>query len=214
MWIDVASGSVQGGSGSYAAAASVLQTGNGRPIAVPTRARMKKLPDVGTFFEQGLTDIAFQVQGFICLVGPIGMPRELVRRLSDMMVEGGKSERIVKILDKKNVIVFGNQNKAELIEMLPRVADHLTKAEFKEGDSAVLSYYETSDGKKIATWIRRGRTVLSAFDDITVRVRSQEMTLRPGKVERRGPSDFQTRTVLSLPVVTTKSFSESKKPAE
>ncbi len=99
MWIDVASGSVQGGSGSYAAAASVLQTGNGRPIAVPTKARMKKLPDIGTFFEQGATDIAFQVQGFICLVGPIGMPKELVRKLSDMMVEGGKSERILKILD-------------------------------------------------------------------------------------------------------------------
>ena len=99
MWIDVGSGSVQGGSGSYAAAASVLQTGNGRPIAVPTKTRMKKLPDIGTFYEQGATDIAFQVQGFICLVGPIGMPKELVKKLSDMMVEGGKSERIQKILD-------------------------------------------------------------------------------------------------------------------
>ena len=99
MWIDVASGSVQGGSGSVAAASSVLQTGSGRPIAVPTKLRMRKLPDVGTFFEQGLTDIAFQVQGFICLVGPAGMPKDLVKRLSDMMVEGGRSERIQKILE-------------------------------------------------------------------------------------------------------------------
>ncbi len=99
MWIDVASGSVQGGSGSYAAASSVLQTGSGRPIAVPTMKRMKKLPDVPTFYEQGVKDIAFQVQGFICLVGPIGLPRDIVRKLSDMMVEGGKSERIQKILD-------------------------------------------------------------------------------------------------------------------
>ena len=99
MWIDVASGSVQGGSGSVAAASSVLQTGSGRPIAVPTKARMRKLPDVGTFLEQGLTDIAFQVQGFICLVGPAAMPKDIVRKLSDMMVEGGKSERIQKILE-------------------------------------------------------------------------------------------------------------------
>ncbi len=99
MWIDVASGSVQGGSGSVAAASSVLQTGSGRPIAVPTKARMRKLPDVGTFLEQGLTDIAFQVQGFICLVGPAAMPKAIVRKLSDMMVEGGKSERIQKILE-------------------------------------------------------------------------------------------------------------------
>lgn len=99
MWIDVGSGAVQGGSGSYAAAASVLQTGNGRAIAVPTKARMKKLPEVGTFFEQGIGDVAFQVQGFICLVGPAAMPRDIVVKLSDMMVEAGKSERIQKILD-------------------------------------------------------------------------------------------------------------------
>jgi tripartite-type tricarboxylate transporter receptor subunit TctC len=99
MWQDVGSGSVQGGSGSYAAATPVLQAGNGKAIAVPTKARMKKLPDVGTFFEQGVEDIAFIVQGFICLVGPAAMPKDIVKKLSDMMVEGGKSERIQKILD-------------------------------------------------------------------------------------------------------------------
>ena len=99
MWIDVASGAVQAGSGSYAAAAAVLQSGNGRAIAVPTKTRMRKLPDVGTFLEQGIDDKAFQVQGFICLVGPAAMPKDIVLKLSDMMVEAGKSERIQKILD-------------------------------------------------------------------------------------------------------------------
>jgi len=108
MWIDVGSGAVQGGSGSYAAAAPVLQSGNGRPIAVPTKTRMRKLPDVGTFWEQGVTDVAFQVQGFICLVGPAAMPKEIVLKLSDMMVEAGKSERIQKILE-----TFGIDNAAQ-----------------------------------------------------------------------------------------------------
>ena len=99
MWADVGSGAVQGGSGSFAAASSVLQTGNGRAIAVPTKVRMKKLPDVPTFYEQGVTDVAFQVQRLHRLVGPAGMPKEIVQKLSDMMVEGGKSERIQKILD-------------------------------------------------------------------------------------------------------------------
>ena len=108
MWQDVASGSIQAGSGSYAAVSPVLQSGNGKAIAVPTMKRMRKLPDVGTFHEQGVTDIAFQVQGFICLVGPIGMPKDVVKRLSDMMVEGGKSERIQKILD-----TFGIDNAAQ-----------------------------------------------------------------------------------------------------
>jgi tripartite-type tricarboxylate transporter receptor subunit TctC len=99
MWQDVASGSIQGGSGSYAAASSVLQGGTGRPIAVPSMTRMRKLPDVGTFYEQGATDRAFLVRGWIGLVGPAGMPKEVVQKLSDMMVEGGKTERIQKILD-------------------------------------------------------------------------------------------------------------------
>ena len=99
MWQDLASGAIQGGSGSIAGAASVLQTGVGRPIAVPSMVRSKKLPDVPTFYEQGLKEEAFQVRGFICLVGPIGMPEEIVQKLSDMMVEAGKSEKIQKILD-------------------------------------------------------------------------------------------------------------------
>jgi tripartite-type tricarboxylate transporter receptor subunit TctC len=99
MWQDVASGAIQAGSGSYAAASPLLQNGTGRAIAVPTKTRARKLPDVATFFEQGIDDIAFQVQGFICLVAPIGVPRDVVLKLSAMMVEAGKSERIQKILD-------------------------------------------------------------------------------------------------------------------
>ncbi|UYN95821.1 MAG: tripartite tricarboxylate transporter substrate binding protein [Enhydrobacter sp.] len=107
MWIDVGSGAVQGGSGSYAASAGMLQSGNGRAIAVPTKQRMRKLPDVATFYEQGVEDIAFQVQGFICLVGPAAMPKDVVKKLSDLMVEAGKTERIQKILD-----TFGIDNAA------------------------------------------------------------------------------------------------------
>src|SRR5215468_3945027 len=99
MWQDVASGAVQGASGSYASALSVLQSGAGRPIAVPTMVRMRKLPDVPTFYEQGLTEKSFQVRGWVGVAGPIGMPEEIVQRLSDLMVEGGKTERIQKIID-------------------------------------------------------------------------------------------------------------------
>jgi tripartite-type tricarboxylate transporter receptor subunit TctC len=99
MWQDVASGSVQGASGSYASASAVLQSGAGRPIAVPTMERMKKLPDVPTFYEQGLTEKAFQVRGWVGCSAPAGTPEEIVQRLSDLMVEGGKTERIQKIID-------------------------------------------------------------------------------------------------------------------
>ncbi len=99
MWQDVASGAVQGASGSYASASAVLQTGAGRPIAVPTMERMKKLPDVPTFYEQGLTEKAFQVRGWVGCAAPAGTPDDVVQKLSDLMVEAGKTERIQKIID-------------------------------------------------------------------------------------------------------------------
>jgi len=99
MWQDVASGAVQGASGSYASASAVLQTGAGRPIAVPTMERMRKLPDVPTFYEQGLTEKAFQVRGWVGCAAPVGTPDAIVQKLSDLMVEGGKTERVQKILD-------------------------------------------------------------------------------------------------------------------
>jgi tripartite-type tricarboxylate transporter receptor subunit TctC len=99
MWQDVASGAVQGASGSYASASAVLQTGAGRPIAVPTMERMRKLPDVPTFYEQGLIEKAFQVRGWVGCAAPVGTPDDVVQKLSDLMVEAGKSERIQKIID-------------------------------------------------------------------------------------------------------------------
>jgi tripartite-type tricarboxylate transporter receptor subunit TctC len=99
MWQDLAAGVIQAASGSYAAASNILQSGAGVAIAVPQKTRMSKLPNVGTFLEQGVTAQAFQLQGFICCVGPAGLPQEIVQRLSDLFVAGGKSERVRKLLD-------------------------------------------------------------------------------------------------------------------
>ena len=91
---------MQGGNGSYAAASSVLQTGAGRPIAVPTEERMKKLPDVRDLLRAGRHRAGLPGARLrSAWSGPSGMPDEIVQRLSDLMVEGGKTERIQKILD-------------------------------------------------------------------------------------------------------------------
>ncbi len=98
MWQDFAAGTITGATGSVAAANAVLQGGMGVPIAVPQTKRMRILPNVPTFLEQGVPDKSFQLKGFICCVGPTGMPPEMVQRLSDLFVEGGKSEKVQKIL--------------------------------------------------------------------------------------------------------------------
>ncbi len=99
MWQDMHAGAIQAAVGSYQAALSVIDAGTGRPIAVQTTKRMRKLPDVATFIEQGLPPRAFQLKSWICMVGPAGMPKETVETISDILVEAGKSERIQKILD-------------------------------------------------------------------------------------------------------------------
>ena len=70
---------------------------------MPTLERMKKLPDVPTFYEQGLTEKAFQVRGWVGCAAPVGTPEAIVQRLSDLMVEGGKTERVQKILDQFSI---------------------------------------------------------------------------------------------------------------
>src|SRR5262249_5268340 len=93
----VAGGGGQGASGSYAAMLPTLQSGAVRVIAVPTMVRMKKLPEVPTFHEQGLQEKAFQVRGWVGCAAPAGTPDDVVQKLSDLMVEGGKTERVQKI---------------------------------------------------------------------------------------------------------------------
>ena len=75
---------MQAAPGSYASQLPFLQQGSVKVIAVPTLERMKKLPDVPTFYEQGLTDKASRVLG--CAV-PAGTPEAIVPKLSDLMVE-------------------------------------------------------------------------------------------------------------------------------
>lgn len=99
MWQDFAAGVLQGACGSYQGAAGALHNGTGRAIAVPTRARMKRLPDVATFAEQGVTAPVLQAIGWIGLFGPAGMPPASVERAASLVVEGGRSERVRALLD-------------------------------------------------------------------------------------------------------------------
>src|SRR3954452_8557265 len=99
MWQDLAAGVIQAAVGSYQAALPVLDTGIGRPIAVPTPVRMKKLPETKTFAEQGVTGNVFQLTSFTALVAPAAMPADRIDMLAKLMVEGGKTERVQKLID-------------------------------------------------------------------------------------------------------------------
>jgi tripartite-type tricarboxylate transporter receptor subunit TctC len=99
MWQDFAAGVLQCACGSYQGAAGALDSGTGRAIAVPTRVRMKKLPDVQTFAEQGVEAAVLQSIGWIGLFAPAATPPAVIERISGLVYEGGRSERVRGMLD-------------------------------------------------------------------------------------------------------------------
>jgi tripartite-type tricarboxylate transporter receptor subunit TctC len=97
MWTDLAGGFIDGAHGSYSAGLSVLQSGRGRPVAV-SRKRMSTLPDVPSFSEQGATSAIFKLTGFQCCAVPTGTPPDIVQKLSKLLVEGGKTEKLQQLM--------------------------------------------------------------------------------------------------------------------
>jgi tripartite-type tricarboxylate transporter receptor subunit TctC len=92
MWQDMGAGSLQAAMGSLQAMNALLVKGEVRPIAAPSRARAGKLLDVPTSVEQGFTDEAFTVRGWLALAAPAATPKEIVKRMSDLWVAAADSE--------------------------------------------------------------------------------------------------------------------------
>lgn len=99
MWQDFNAGVLQAAMGAIQDASKVIESGAGKAIAVQSTKRSSRYPEVATFIEQGVTSKAFDLTGYVCLVGPTGIPQGIVERLSELMVEAGKSERVRKMLD-------------------------------------------------------------------------------------------------------------------
>ena len=99
MWQDFAAGVLHAVTGSYSQAVNAVQSGAGRAIAVSMTKRNKRLPDVPTFIEQGVHSKVFALVPYYAFAGPAGMPKEVVERLSTLMVEAGKGDRVQKLLD-------------------------------------------------------------------------------------------------------------------
>jgi tripartite-type tricarboxylate transporter receptor subunit TctC len=57
-----------------------VDSGRARALAVTSRERNRSLPDVPTMIEAGVP--GFEVTGWYALIGPVGLPREVVARLN------------------------------------------------------------------------------------------------------------------------------------
>ena len=70
-----------------------------RPIAVNTAKRSPKLPQVSTYLEQGFPEKVFMLKGWLGLLGPAGLPAEIVGRISKAILEGAESPRLKQIYE-------------------------------------------------------------------------------------------------------------------
>jgi tripartite-type tricarboxylate transporter receptor subunit TctC len=85
--------------------------------------RNKRLPDVPTLIEQGVRSKIFALNPYIALVGPAGIPQNVVERISALMVEAGKSDRVQKLLD-----TYGIDEAAQ---------DHIAFRKLYDGESPI-----------------------------------------------------------------------------
>ena len=89
MWTDLASGSIEGAIGGSVPAMNVIDTGRGKAMAMLSKKRLKKMPDVATFLELGVNSRFFSLMGYTCMVAPAGLPEEIVETYSRLCVAAG-----------------------------------------------------------------------------------------------------------------------------
>ena len=102
MWVDVASGQVQIGIGSYQAFNTVQARGV-RAIGVTGTYRSPKLPDVPTLVEQGIAGQLVGLEGGLPLMAPAGTPEAVLQALSRVAVEGANTERAARLRESFSI---------------------------------------------------------------------------------------------------------------
>jgi len=127
MWADLSAGVTQAACSTLQGASASIQAGNARPVAVPTRTRSRRLPDVATYHEQGATHPYFLLESMVCCVAPTGTPAPVVEALSAGMVEINTQPRMREFVDKFG-LDEGAQGRASFATFIQDMGPLLTQA--------------------------------------------------------------------------------------
>ncbi len=127
MWADLSAGVTQAACSTLQGASAAIQAGSVRPVAVPTRTRSRRLPDVATFHEQGATHPYLLLESMVCCVAPTGTPAPVVEALSAGMVEMNAQPRMREFVDKFG-LDEGAQDRARFATFIREMGPLLTQA--------------------------------------------------------------------------------------
>ena len=97
MWADVAAGVLDGATGSFTAASPIIQSGRGKLIAV-VGDRLPPHPDTPTMMEQGAKGGFYDTRAFTTFAVPAGTPADVVKKLSDALIEAGSDPKVKQVL--------------------------------------------------------------------------------------------------------------------
>jgi tripartite-type tricarboxylate transporter receptor subunit TctC len=89
-----------------------IKAGKLRVLGVTTAARSRSLPDVPTVMEQGVAD--YDVSVFFGIVGPAGMPRDVVQRLNGAFVSVLQRTDVRQRLEAQGLEISGEQKPEQL----------------------------------------------------------------------------------------------------
>ncbi len=103
MFADVTAQALDGASGSPAAATPVIASGKGRIIAV-VGDRLPGWPDVPTMTEQGAVGGAYETRAFAAFAVPAATPKDIVRKLSDTLIEAGTDDKVKQLLVNYQIV--------------------------------------------------------------------------------------------------------------
>jgi tripartite-type tricarboxylate transporter receptor subunit TctC len=103
MFADLTAQVLDGASGSPAAAMPVIASGKGRIIAV-VGDRLPAYPDVPTMTEQGAVGRSYETRAFATFAVPSATPKDIVKKLSDTLIEAGTDEKVKDLLAKYLIV--------------------------------------------------------------------------------------------------------------
>lgn len=127
MWADLSGGVTQAACSTLQGATAAIQAGNARPVAVPSKVRSRRLPEVATFQEQGATHPYFLLESMVCCVAPTGTPQSVVEALSAGMVAMNDEPRMKEFVDKFG-LDQGAQSRQDFADFIGDMGPLLTKA--------------------------------------------------------------------------------------
>jgi tripartite-type tricarboxylate transporter receptor subunit TctC len=88
-----------------------IKSGKLRPLAISTEKRMPQLPNVPTFAESGIR--GFDVTNWYGVMGPKGLPKDIVTKLNDAIKKSLADPAIVAKLEPQGVIPQGPKTPEE-----------------------------------------------------------------------------------------------------